>query len=240
MPIVWDQTWNQWKHFLGTKVEIQATFVEAGKYRHRRGEWQLVKWETAIPSRLAVKLPANTAEQVETARKSYYRFGQFSSALDRIRERIEREPMERGDLQRICWDLGMPGDFDIAQITWRPDYDHFFYRQLCRRARQLYLFRDEYIFALATGTVVETPELGHATYLFSKPSSMEAFLAVYTRTTKEDIRQNRGNVAEMLGFLGRVVHGSSAWTWLRELKCKIGERVDYAAAEDKVGQEGGR
>src|SRR6516164_6071984 len=41
MPIIWDQTWNQWKHFLPTKVEIQATFVEAGKYRHRgaSGNW---------------------------------------------------------------------------------------------------------------------------------------------------------------------------------------------------------
>ena len=52
MPIIWDQTWNQWKHFLPTKVEIQAAFVEAGKYRHRSNEWQLVKWETALPSRL--------------------------------------------------------------------------------------------------------------------------------------------------------------------------------------------
>ena len=28
MPIVWDQTSNHWKHFLATKVEIQATCVE--------------------------------------------------------------------------------------------------------------------------------------------------------------------------------------------------------------------
>jgi hypothetical protein len=230
MPIVWDPTWNQWKHFLATKVEIQGTFVEAGKYHHRGGEWQLRKWETALPSRLQVKLPAHTAEEVETARKTYHRFGQFSDALGRIRERVEREPMERGDLQRICWELGIPGDFDIAQITWRPDYDAFFYRQLCRRARRLYLFRAEYIFALETSVVVETPQLGHATYLFSKPHSMEAFLAVYARTTKEDIRQNRGNVAEVLGFLGRVIHGASPRTWLKELKVKVGEPVDYAAA----------
>jgi len=230
MPIVWDPTWNQWKHFLATKVEIQGTFVEAGKYHHRGGEWQLRKWETALPSRLQVKLPAHTAEEVETARKTYHRFGQFSDALGRIRERVEREPMERGDLQRICWELGIPGDFDIAQITWRPDYDAFFYRQLCRRARRLYLFRAEYIFALETSVVVETPQLGHATYLFSQPHSMEAFLAVYARTTKEDIRQNRGNVAEVLGFLGRVIHGASPRTWLKELKVKVGEPVDYAAA----------
>jgi hypothetical protein len=233
MPIVWDQTWNQWKHFLATKVEIQAPFVEAGKYRHRRGEWQLVKWETALPSRLNIKLSANTPEQVETARKTYHRFGQFSDALNRIRERIEREPMERGDLQRICWDLGIPGDFDIAQITWKPDYDDFFYRQLCRRARHLYLFREEYIFSLETAVAVETPQLGHATYLFAKPHSLEAFLAAYIRTTKEDIRQNRGNVAELLGFLGRIIHGASPRAWLRELRSKIGERVDYAAAESE-------
>jgi len=50
MPIVWDQTWNQWKQFLGTKVEITRTFVEAGKYRRRGGEWQLVKWQAALLS----------------------------------------------------------------------------------------------------------------------------------------------------------------------------------------------
>jgi hypothetical protein len=230
MPIIWDQTWNQWKHFLPTKVEIQATFVEAGKCRHRGSAWQLVKWESALPSRLTIKLPAVTPEHVETARKTYHRFGQFSDALARIRERIEREPMERGDLQRICWDLGIPGDFDIAEINWRPDYDHFFYRQLCRRARSLYLFRDEYIFALETAAVVETPQLGHATYVFSKPRSMQAFLAAYIRTTKEDIRNNGGNIAETLGFLGRVIHGTSPRAWLEELKAKMGERNDYAAA----------
>jgi len=232
MPIVWDQTWNQWKQFLGTKVEIRGTFAEAGKYRRIGGEWHQVKWETAVPSRLTVKLPANIADQVETARNTYHRFGQFSEALARIRERIEREPMEREALRKICWETGIPGDFDIAQITWMPEYDKFFYDQLCRRARRLYLFQDEYIFELEAAAVVETPQLGHATYLFSKPRSMEQFLAAYIRTTKEDIRHNRGNVAELLGFLGRVIHGASPRTWLAELKAKVDKHVDYVAAED--------
>jgi hypothetical protein len=230
MPIVWDQGWNQWKQFLETKVEIRGTFVEAGKYRRIGGEWHQVKWETAVPSRLAVKLPASIADQVQTARKTYHRFGRFSEALAGIRGRIEREPMEREALQKICWEMGIPGDFDIARITWQPDYDKFFYDQLCRRARRLYLFRDEYIFELEAAAVVETPQLGHATYLFSKPRSMEQFLAVYIRTTKEDIRHNRGNVAEVLGFLGRVIHGASTRTWLTELKAKVGERLDSVAA----------
>jgi len=217
MPVVWDATWNQWKHLLGTKIEVKGTFVESGKYRHRGGEWRLLKWETALPSRLEVKLPPDTAEQVETARTTYHRFGQFSDALGRIRARIEREPVEREELRRFCWDLHIPGDFDIGQINWGPGYDPFFYRQLCRRARRLYLFRGEYIFDLARVIAVETPQLGHATYLFAKPPSMEAFLAVYIRVTKEDIRQNRGNAAEKLGFLGRVVHGVSSRVWAKEL-----------------------
>ena len=32
--------------------------------------------------------------------------------------------------------------------------------------------------------------------------SIDTFLALYTRITKEDIRRNRNNVAERLGFLG--------------------------------------
>ena len=174
-----------------------------------------------------MKLPATTTEQVETACKTYHRFGQFSDALACIRERIEREPMEREALRQICWEVGIPGDFDIAQINWRPDYDEFFYDQLCRRARHLYLFRDEYIFSLETAVAVETPQLGHATYVFSKPGNMEAFLAGYVRTTKEDIRNNRSNIAETLGFLGRVIHGANPRAWLGELKAKIGERADY-------------
>ena len=68
MPILWDATWNQWKHLLGTKIEVKADFVESGKYRYRDGEWHLLGWETALPSRLEVKLPADNAEQVGTAR----------------------------------------------------------------------------------------------------------------------------------------------------------------------------
>jgi hypothetical protein len=59
---------------------------------------------------------------------------------------------------------------------------------------------------------------------------MEAFLAAYIRVTKEDIRQNRGNLAEQLGFLGRIVHGANPRAWLKELRAKLGQPVDYAAA----------
>jgi hypothetical protein len=130
----------------------------------------------------------------------------------------------------MCSGLHIPGDFDIAQINWRPDYDSFFYRQLSRRARRIYLFRDEYIFDMEKAIAVETPQLGHATYVFAKPRTMDGFLAVYTRISKEDIRRNRDNVGERLGFLGRVIHGTNPRAWLNEMRQRLGEKTDFASA----------
>jgi len=70
---LWDRTWNQWKHLLGTNIEVAGTFLQSGKYRKRRGEWELVRWETALPSRLEVKQPADFQQQVEMARSNYRR-----------------------------------------------------------------------------------------------------------------------------------------------------------------------
>jgi hypothetical protein len=73
----------------------------------------------------------------------------------------------------------------------------------------------------ASTRVVETPQLGHATYVFAKPRSMEGFLALYTRIAKEDIRRNRDNVSERLGFLGRVIHGMNPQAWLKEMRQRL-------------------
>ena len=228
LPLLWDSSWNQWKHLLGAKIAVKATFVQSGNYQHRSGAWHLAQWETALPSRIEVALPSNIAEQIADARKIHHRFGQFAEALGLIRARIDSAPVEKADLQRLCAGLGMPGDFDVALITWKPDYDAFYYKQLCKRSRSLCLFRSEYIFDLERGVVIETPELGHATYVFAKPESMAAFLADYARITKEDILTNRSNVAEHLGYLGRVVHGANPRGWLKKIKALVGETPDFA------------
>ena len=227
---LWDRTWNQWKHLLGTKIEVEGTFVQTGKYRKRRGEWELVTWGTALPSRLEVKLPSDFQQQVETARTTYHRLGEFSRALDQVRLCLEHRAVERAELQRMCSELRVPGNIDVARISWRPDYDPFFYRQLARRARRIYLFRNEYIFDVEKAVVVETPQLGHATYVFAKPRNLDTFLALYTKITKDDIRRNRNNAAERLGFLGRVIHGTNPRAWLKELRQRAGEGIDSAAA----------
>ena len=235
LPLLWDSSWNRWKHLLGAKLGIKATFIQSGKYQYRGDAWHLVNWETALPSRMEAALPANIAEQIAQARETHHRCGQFAEALEQIRARIESTPIERAELQKMCAAFGIPGDFDVALISWKPDYEAFYYRQLCKRARRLYLFRSEYIYDLETVVVVETPQLGHATYLFSKPASMPDFLTIYRHVAKDEIRRNHGNVAERLGFLGRLIHGHSRGPWLRELKAALGEVVDYAeAAEGSV------
>lgn len=225
---VWDRTWNQWKHLLGTKIEIDGTFVQNGKYRKRSGEWELVTWETALPSRLEAKLPGDFQQRLDAARTSHHRFGQYSQALDQIRLRLEHRPFEKTELERMCSELRLPSDFDVSQISWRPDYDPFCYRQLSCRARRVYLFRNEYIFDVEKAVIVETPQLGHATYVFATPRSMDSFLVLYSRVTKDDIRRNSNNAAERLGFLGRVIHGANPRAWLKEVQQSIGERIDFA------------
>ena len=59
---------------------------------------------------------------------------------------------------------------------------------------------------------------------------MEGFLALYTRITKDDIRRNRDNVGERLGFLGRVIHGTNARAWVKEMRQRLGEKIDFASA----------
>lgn len=230
--VVWDPSWNRWKHLLSSKIDVDGTFVRGGKYTKRSGDWEFVDWETGLPSRLSITFPTDFEQDIERARSMYDRFGRYTRALDQIRLCLEHRAIERKDLERMCSELGIPTDFDVAQISWRPDYDQFYYGQLLRLARRIYLFRGEYILDLEKAVVVETPQLGHATYVFAKPRSMENFLALYTRTTKEDVRRNRDNVGEWLGFLGRVVHGTNPRAWLKEVRQRVSDRIDHAAAVD--------
>ena len=116
-----------------------------------------------------------------------------------------------------------------GQINWQPTYDALFLRELSKRARRFYLFRNEYILELERCVVIETPQPGHATYLFSKPRTMEEFLAVYVTCTKGEIRRNCGNLAEKLRFLGRIAHGTNPRTWLKELRSRLGESMNAEA-----------
>jgi hypothetical protein len=228
LPLAWDPTWNRWKHLLAAKIDVQATFVQNGKYQRRNDQWELHKWETSVPSRMTVTSPAQIAEDLQHAQRIYDRMGRFSDALDQIRARLKSAAVEKQELRKLCSDLGMPGDFDVRFITWQPEYQLFYYKELSLRARREYLFQSEYIFELESAIVVETPQPGHATYLFSRPANTTSFLATYPEISKDDIRRNRHNAANTMGFLCRLVHGSKPAVWLKEFKARIGEDMDQS------------
>lgn len=77
-----------------------------------------------------VKLSAEIQGQLETARTTYRRFGRYSAALDRVQSCIECKAVEKAELEKMCSGLLIPGDFDGAQIIWRPYYDPLVYRGL--------------------------------------------------------------------------------------------------------------
>jgi CO dehydrogenase/acetyl-CoA synthase beta subunit len=75
LPLSWDSRWNQWKHLLGAKIGVKATFIQSDKFQHQAGAWHLTQWDTALPSRIEVALPANITEQIAEARQTRHRFG---------------------------------------------------------------------------------------------------------------------------------------------------------------------
>ena len=225
MPLVWDATWNQWKHLLDADAHVQATFLRTGVYRMKNREWSFVTWEKSLPSRTRVKLPADISERIQAARRRHHIFGQHADFFARLRARIEREPVEKSVIERLCGEAGFPGDFDVKQITWEAGYDVFYYHELLKRARTAYFFRDEYVFELEKTIAIEKPQSGHATYLFARPQNLERFLALYSSVRREDIRRNRGNVAERLAFVARIGHGMHPHVWLKELGLRLGDHT---------------
>lgn len=238
LPLVWDSSWNQWKHLASIKIGIDAAFVQTCAYRFQRGQWYLDTWEAALPSRLNVTLPPNAAELIQKAQRSFHRFGQYHDALEPLRARIDREPVEHAEIEHLLARLLVPGDFDVAMLCWKPDYEEFFYAELKKSARRIYLFRGQFIFEWEHALLTEVPRTGHATYGFRRPADLDPWLRNFAQLTRDEIRHNRGNAAESLGFLGRVLHGHNPRSWLQELRTKAGE--PSGAAPFQMFAEGSR
>lgn len=220
-PFRWDATWNQWKHLLGLRAGVSATFVESGAYRQRGGEWKLSRYEVALPSTLAITFPSTAAAEIERARVIHRRLGQYFDALEPWRARTQREPVDSRAIEAFLQALGAPGDLQPHLVTWQPDYEEFYFNALRRRARSMHLWRNEYVFQLDRGVAAEIPQIGHATYLFQTPSHLKEWLAIYTGASRQDIRTNRSNVAERLGFVGRLRRHDNPKKWLRELETRV-------------------
>jgi hypothetical protein len=90
-------------------------------------------FEFFLPSRTELTVPDGLEDEILKARTAHTRFGQYWKQIDRLRAHVEEIPTERDELRRLCWNQGLPGDFDVAQITWRPDYDAYYHEQLIKR-----------------------------------------------------------------------------------------------------------
>lgn len=226
----WDLTWNQWRHWLQSRIAVDAAFVQSGKYQFAKGEWVLRRWLAALPSRLKVKVPENLAADIERARGIHRLLGENADVVDRVRAQIERQPVEHTVVQRWFDELAVSPHLQAQHVAWCPDYDAYYFGQLKRRATTWYLFGREFLFALPNVVVSEIPQAGHATYVFAKPQSLEVFMRRYGSTTRDDIRHNRANRATDLGFVGRVVRGARKKRWLASLLKLAGEKADYMEA----------
>ncbi len=228
--VPWDLTWNEWKHWLTTRLEVQATFVYAGKYRLKKGEWILRTWHAALPSRLRVTVPACLAADVERAKAIHRLLGEHAAVVEKVRAEVEKRPIEYMVAQDWFDRLGVSPHLKPQHITWRPDYEPYYFEQLRTRSRTWFLFRDEYLFVWRNVLISEMPQPGHATYLFAQTEDIAGFMIQYSQATRDDIRQNRNNLATALGFVGRVIRGTRKKRWLADVLRRAGEKADYVEA----------
>lgn len=228
----WDLTWNHWKHWLSTRLAVEATFVTSGKHRLHRGEWALQKWQIALPSRLRVQMPTSLAADIRSALETHFLLGQHSDLVRHVREQCEKVPVEHVQVQGWLDQAGASSRLKPHHVTWRPDYEPFYFEQLRERSRTWFLFQDEYLFVWGRVLIAEIPEPGHATYVFAKPDNLDAFLDRYAKLTRNDIRHNLDNLSSALGFVGRVVRGKRKKRWLASVLRLAGEKAEYLEAFD--------
>ena len=223
----WDLTWNQWKHWLKSRIQVDATFVRTTKHRFENGRWISFDWYTGLPSRLRVTIPTDVAEDIQRARTIHALLGEHADVIERIRAEVEKQPIDHLQVRDWLDHLSASTHLKPEHVTWRPDYEPYYFDQLRKRAATWVLFRDEYLFIWANVVISEIPQAGHATYTFAKPADLDDFLRRYARVTRQDVRRNRDNVATELGFVGRIVRGTKRKRWLIDVLKQAGERTDY-------------
>lgn len=100
---------------------------------------------------------------------------------------------------------------------------------MAARARAVYLFRNEYLFALDQTVVSEIPQTGHASYVFRPNTSLEAFLRSYAQTTRHAIRTEPEAARKKLGYIGRIPHLKDLATWVAKIECSFASPITQRA-----------
>lgn len=158
------------------------------------------------------------ARKFEQAHAFWERFSPHADRIALLRSRIEREPVEEREAHAWCVEQGLSASIDVRLVSWHPDYHEVFYRELASRARQIYLFRNEYVFVLEGMVITEIPQFGHAAYFFRPPGTSSQFLRAYTQTTRHRIRCDPSGSRKTLGYQGRLPHLHDTAAWLEKLQ----------------------
>ncbi len=228
----WDPTWNNWKHWIRSRLEVEATFVTSAKERVDQGERIVTKWSVALPSRLRVTVPEGLIADIECARAFHDLLGRHSDLIGQIAAQIDSCPAEHCLVEKWFRDFNAAPELRPQHVNWQPDYDDFYFEELRKRSKTWFLFRDEYLFVWHKILIAEIPSLGHATYLFLRPQNLEEFLATYAETARDEVRRSRDEVASRLGFIGRVVRGRRKMRWLKEVLTRAGEQAEGGNAPE--------
>jgi hypothetical protein len=234
----WDPTLNNWKHWIRSRLEVEATFVTSAKERLEQGERIVNKWSVALPSRLRVVVPEGLMADIVGARAFHALLGRHAELIRQIAAQIESRPAEHSLVEKWFQDFNAEPELQPQHVNWQPDYDEFYFEELRKRSKTWFLFRDEYLFVWHKLLIAEIPALGHATYLFSRPGNLEEFLDEYAKTERNEVRSNRHDVASRLGFIGRVVRGRRKMRWLNDVLTRAGEQVERGNTPDWAGASG--
>lgn len=218
-----DLTSNHWKHWLHSRIEVEATFVYVGGYRLTGGSSVLHKWQVALPSRLQVRQPEGLPEDIQQARTIQALLGEHADLIRHIRALCQKAPVESLQVQAWFEDVHASPQLKPQHVNWRPDYEPYYFEELRKRSRTWLLFRDEYVFVWARILIAEIPALGHATYVFASPASIPIFLERYSAYARDHIRRNDANLATSIGFVGRIVRGKRRTRWLKDILGLAGE-----------------
>jgi hypothetical protein len=230
-----DHSWNVWKNWIRSRLEIEATFVTSAKERFEKGERIINKWSVALPSLLRVAVPEGLMADIVCARAFHALLGRHADLIRQIAAQIESQPAEHSLVEEWFRDFNAERELRPQHVNWQPDFDEFYFEELRKRSKTWFLFRDEYLFVWHTILIAEIPALGHATYLFSRPQSLEEFLAQYAKTERDEVRRNRDEVASRLGFIGRVVRGRRKMRWLNDVLARAGGQVERGNTPDWPG-----
>jgi hypothetical protein len=234
----WDPSWNNWKHWIRSRLEVEATFVTSAKERIEQCERIVNKWSVALPSRLRVTVPEGLMADIDGARAFHALLGRHADLVRQIAAQIDSSPAEHSLVEKWFRDFNAEPELRPQHVNWQPDYDEFYFEELRKGSKTWFLFRGEYLFVWHRILIAEIPALGHATYIFSRPANLEEFMAAYAKTERDDVRRNRHDVASRLGFIGRVVRGQRKMRWLNDVLKRAGEQVEVGDTPDWPGASG--